>query len=233
MIYKSVDDFVEEYGWDTENEDGISPPDYGFCLISLHAHPLGPHHIDYINEAHYLGRVVVLLNGDSYCLRKYGFVFMPETDRAKLVHGIKWVEHVIIHNSEADSIAEVILKIRPQVFYNAGDRSREADCNVNELEACRAVGTTIAFGTKGKTGSSSDYLGKFKDRIARSVSFNRVNGDSYYWNPDKQSWIYGGNRLILKGEAGLVVEEIYQKDAASAVEVRERDYKKNRKVSDI
>jgi len=69
--------------------------------------PIHIGHIRYIQEAAKLGdRLVVILNGDDFLLKKKGFVFMPFEDRKEIVQALKGVDEVVasIDSDRSDSL---------------------------------------------------------------------------------------------------------------------------------
>ena len=65
--------------------------------------PIHVGHIRYIREAAKLGdRLVVILNGDDFLLRKKGFVFMPFEERKEILENVKGVDEVIASGRRPD-----------------------------------------------------------------------------------------------------------------------------------
>ena len=76
------------------------------CFDPLH---LG--HLIHLKAARQLGdRLIVLVDADSYTLKKKGYVFMPIEDRAKILKELRCVDVVIALDDK--TVAETILEIK-------------------------------------------------------------------------------------------------------------------------
>jgi len=127
--------------------------------------PLHFGHIQLLEEAKSLGdELVVILNNDSWLRKKKGFVFMFQKERKKIIESIKWVDKVIItkHNLNPKdmSVNRELRKIKPDIFANGGDRTKN---NIPEVAVCKEINCKMVFkvGRDGKIQSSSWLLEKF------------------------------------------------------------------------
>jgi D-beta-D-heptose 7-phosphate kinase/D-beta-D-heptose 1-phosphate adenosyltransferase len=134
--------------------------------------PVHVGHVRLFQEARRMGdKLVVILNNDNWLRAKKGYVFMPEKERKEILEALSVVDKVILsrHPSKPKdmSVCQELLKIKPQVFANGGDRNRK---NVPEVETCRAIGCKMVFnvGEGGKIQSSSrlskNFLRFFKNK---------------------------------------------------------------------
>ncbi len=107
------------------------------------------------------GKLVVILNGDSWLVRKKGKAFMPQDERAEIIEGFSCVDETYILESERSDVSEALEVIQPAIFANGGDRKSEKD--IPETDVCRAHGIEMVFnvGRGGKVQSSSELLKRF------------------------------------------------------------------------
>jgi D-beta-D-heptose 7-phosphate kinase/D-beta-D-heptose 1-phosphate adenosyltransferase len=126
--------------------------------------PVHVGHIQLLEEAKSLGdELVVILNNDNWLKKKKGFVFMPQQERKEILKALKWVDKVIITkhglNPEDTSVNRELRKIKPNIFANGGDRTKN---NIPEVAACKEINCKMVFnvGRDGKIQSSSWLLEK-------------------------------------------------------------------------
>lgn len=117
-------------------------------------------HLQLMKEAKTLGdRLVVILNNDSWLLRKKGYVFMSEKERAAVLSAIKYVDKVILTahpcNPKDVSVCKELKKLKPDIFANGGDRKAG---NIPEYKLCKKLGIKMAFNVGGKKAQSSSWL---------------------------------------------------------------------------
>jgi len=124
-------------------------------------------HVRMFNEAKKLGdELVVYINNDNWLRKKKGYVFMPENDRKEIIESFESVDRVIIsdheENTEDMSVCMGLIKIKPHIFANGGDRD-EKDANnpdsslFKEREIHKKLGIQMVYnvGRGGKVRSSS------------------------------------------------------------------------------
>jgi len=123
--------------------------------------PIHPGHIRMFNAAKKLGdKHVVILNGDSWLLRKKGKCFMTVADRREVLFNLKSVDDVVILDDGRDDVSAALESIRPHIFANGGDRTNK---NTPEKEICRKLGIKMMFNVGGKKiRSSSELLNKYQ-----------------------------------------------------------------------
>ncbi len=131
--------------------------------------PMHIGHIRLFREAKKLGDIlVVILNNDNWLLKKKGFVFMPEKERKEIIESICCVREVVLtrhsKNPKDMSVCQELLRIRPQIFANGGDRNRD---NIPEVAVCRSIGCRMIFdvGKGGKIQSSSWLINKISKKF--------------------------------------------------------------------
>lgn len=130
--------------------------------------PIHSGHIDYINSAAKLGKVVVGLNSDSWLTNKKGKPFMPFDERYAVLSNLKNVEMVIDYDDSDGSSCEAISKVKllyPDnniIFANGGDRTLT---NIPELEKFKndqQISFKFGIGGENKKNSSSWILNEWK-----------------------------------------------------------------------
>lgn len=130
--------------------------------------PLHRGHVRMFQEAKNLGdELVVVLNNDNWLEAKKGYAFMPQEERKEILETISCVDRVALtkhpKNPKDMSVCKELLKIRPRIFANGGDRHKH---NIPEVATCKAINCKMVFnvGSGGKIQSSSWLLGRYKKR---------------------------------------------------------------------
>ena len=130
--------------------------------------PIHVGHVRMIKAAKALGDyLVVIMNNDNWLKSKKGYVFMPEKERQELLEAIAGVDKVVItshHKTPKDmSVVKEIIKIKPNIFANGGDRKLD---NIPEVVTCRKLGIKMVFnvGHGGKIQSSSWLVKKASEK---------------------------------------------------------------------
>lgn len=141
-------------------------------MISGGFDPIHIGHIRYIQEAKKLGdHLVVVLNNDNWLRKKKGKEFMGETERKEIISAILGVDKVIISshckNTKDMSVCEEIIKIKPDIFANGGDRFLD---DIPENKLCNEIGIKMVFnvGRGGKIESSSDLVKKYYKHLKKN-----------------------------------------------------------------
>ena len=132
--------------------------------------PIHIGHIRMFKEAKKLGdKLVVILNNDNWLRKKKVHIFMHEKERQEIIKAIQEVDEVVLtshsKNSKDTSVSKEILKIKPDIFANGGDRKNEND--IPEVPACRQVDCKMIFniGQGGKIQSSSWLLERYANKL--------------------------------------------------------------------
>ncbi len=124
--------------------------------------PMHMGHVRLFSEAKMLGdKLVVILNGDSWLIRKKGRLFMKAKERAEIIKTLKPVDDVYVYNSKRDDVCGALKKIRPDIFANGGDRKAD---NIPEYELCGRLGIKMFFNVGGGKAQSSSKLLKDWER---------------------------------------------------------------------
>lgn len=137
--------------------------------------PLHIGHIRYMQEAKKLGdKLIVILNNDNWFKIKGKPVFMTDKERKEIIEALECVDEVIISghkkNTKDISVAKELLKIKPHIFANGGDRKpKDVDIPSSEHMVCKKLGIEIVFnvGRGGKIRSSSKLLKEYSKKIKK------------------------------------------------------------------
>lgn len=115
--------------------------------------------------------LIVIVNSDEFLIRKHGYVFQNENDRAEIVDSIKGVDYTYIHHSDSQFIDEAIRYFQPDYLCKGGDRSGPQYMPEVELQACSDVGTTILYGVGGfdKVSSSSTLISNAVEHYSKDL----------------------------------------------------------------
>lgn len=143
--------------------------DYGrekpvHVVVSGGFDPVHIGHIKLFEEARKLGtKLTVILNGDSWLLRKKGRFLMTQNDRAEILKALRCVDDVYIYESDKNDVSGAIAVLRPDIFVNGGDRKDEKD--IPETEICKALGVAMHYIDVGdyKTRHSSVFLNNYEN----------------------------------------------------------------------
>jgi len=134
-------------------------------------------HIRMFEEAKKHGdKLVVILNNDNWIRHKRGVEpFMPETERKEVLEALRVVDQVVLtehpENVTDRSVSHILLKHKPHVFANGGDRDEKDSMDPTsplywDLEMCKKIDCKVIFnvGHGGKVQSSSWLIDKAKTK---------------------------------------------------------------------
>ena len=145
-------------------------------MVSGGFDPIHPGHTRLFEGAKKLGsKLVVVINNDNWICRKKGHGFMSAEDRAEVISSFLYVDEVIISSHKRHlkspkdmSVCRELLKLRPHVFVNGGDRNKRDAANPesslhHEVALCKKLGIKMVYnvGRGGKIRSSSELLKKY------------------------------------------------------------------------
>ncbi len=140
-------------------------------MVSGGFDPIHHGHIRYFKDAKKLGdKLVVVINNDHWIRLKKGHGFMSAKERAEIISAIRDVDAVFISlhkkNTKDMSVCSEILKIKPDIFANGGDRFAD---NIPEFKLCNDLGIKMVFnvGKGGKVRSSSELLKKYSKHLKK------------------------------------------------------------------
>lgn len=141
-------------------------------MVSGGFDPVHIGHVRMFNEAKKLGdKLVVYLNNDNWLKRKKGYIFMPEHERKEIIEAFGVVDKVVVSshkkNPEDMSVSVGLMKIKPHIFANGGDRDEKDAKDPNsslyrERQIHKKLGIKMVYnvGHGGKVQSSSDLVKK-------------------------------------------------------------------------
>jgi len=144
--------------------------------------PLHIGHIRYMQEAKKLGdKLIVIINNDNWKKKKRKYIFMPDYERKEIIEALACVDKVIISGHSKNpkgpkdmSVSKELLKIKPHIFANGGDRNEEDARNpksslYHDVEMCKKLGIEMVFnvGKGGKIRSSSELLKEYSKKIKK------------------------------------------------------------------
>ena len=147
--------------------------------------PIHSGHIDLINEAVKIGRVVVGLNSDEWLSRKKGQAFLPFIEREKIIKQFKNVMQVISFDDTDGTAIDAIRKVKSNfgsahsiIFVNGGDRTSTNIPEIEEFKDDPKVEFMFSVGGDDKKNSSSWILEKWKyQKTYRDWGYWRVLDD--------------------------------------------------------
>jgi cytidyltransferase-like protein len=119
--------------------------------------PIHIGHIRYLKEASRCGKVIVFLNTDEWLTAKKGKPFMSYQERKEILEAIKYVHKVVQVIDKGNTVADTIMRYRPNYFAKGGDRTLES-IPEEEKMACKVSGTKILTGIGGDKIQSSSWL---------------------------------------------------------------------------
>jgi cytidyltransferase-like protein len=118
--------------------------------------PIHVGHIQYIHEAAKLGdKLIVILNGDDFLLKKKGFVFWPFKERKEILENIKGVDEVVAAVDEDQTVRKTLEIIKPDIFAKGGDIMGPI---IPESDICRKIGCKLVRSVGGSTILSESEL---------------------------------------------------------------------------
>ena len=166
---------------------------YDYALVSGGFDPVHIGHVQMFKEAGKLAdNVVVLLNSDSWLIRKKGKAFMDAEHRKAILDELECVNKVIIQSSDDDnSSSNAIMNFAIKhseakiCFCNGGDRKDNK--TIRESETCNQYNVALEYGVGGsyKAASSSDLLDKYTTDVVERP-----------WGRYKQ--LYTGDGYVVK-----------------------------------
>lgn len=147
-------------------------------MVSGGFDPVHIGHVRLFEEAKKLGdELVVVINNDNWLRQKKGYVFMPEHERKEIIEAFEAVDRVVLSEHEENpkdmSVCLELIKVKPHVFANGGDRDEKDADNPDsslyrERQIHKKLGITMVYnvGHGGKVRSSSE--------LVRQVQKNKI-----------------------------------------------------------
>jgi len=107
-------------------------------------------------------KVVVIVNGDGFLVRKKGKPFMMADERMEIIAGLAGVDFVVPWDDGSQTVEGAIRALAPDIFAKGGDR--DTPDKIPEWSVCQEVNCEIIFGVGGdKIQSSSNLLNSYQD----------------------------------------------------------------------
>lgn len=122
--------------------------------------PLHSGHLNLFKDAKKKrSKLIVFLNSDEFLERKKGRYFMNFIERREILKSNRYIDEVFPVIDTDDTVCETLIKYKPDVFVNGGDRTEE---NTPEVDICNKLGIKMIFNAGGiKTQSSSNLLDEY------------------------------------------------------------------------
>ena len=117
--------------------------------------PLHFGHVRMIKESAKYGDVYVILNSDSWLVRKKGYCVMTWDQRAEIIREINGVRDVILAHDEDGTVCKTLSYLYPDYFANGGDRT---SLNTPELKLCYELDIKPLWGVGGDKVASSQEI---------------------------------------------------------------------------
>lgn len=128
-------------------------------VVSGYFNPLHVGHLDMIEQAKKLGdKLVAIVNSDYQVKLKGRVNFMPQADRLRIVRSLRDVDEVFLAIDRDLSVCKSLLKIKPDIFANGGDRKSVGD--VPEYDICQQLGIKMVDGLGKKIRASSKMIAR-------------------------------------------------------------------------
>ena len=139
-------------------------------MVSGGFDPIHIGHLRLFQDAKKLGdKLVVVLNNDHWLRKKKRKEFMKGAERREIIKALRCVDAVLLsghsENPKDMSVHRELLKIRPHIFANGGDRDEKnahdpKSSLYKEMQTCKKLGIKMVYnvGKGGKIRSSSELL---------------------------------------------------------------------------
>ncbi|NDB84947.1 MAG: hypothetical protein EB127_19930 [Alphaproteobacteria bacterium] len=133
--------------------------------------PLHVGHIRMIKSAVNFGRVIIILNSDTWVKKRKGYLLTPWYDRKELLLSINGVSEVIKVDDSDETVCEALERVRPTIFGNGGYTTR---ANTPERELCLKLGIRLVWGLGGgeKDAYSNDMIGKILNKQVEEIELD-------------------------------------------------------------
>ncbi|MFA5184262.1 MAG: adenylyltransferase/cytidyltransferase family protein [Patescibacteria group bacterium] len=125
--------------------------------VSGYFNPLHVGHLEMIERAKKLGdKLIAIVNNDHQVKLKGSVPFMSQADRLKIVKALRGVDEVFLSIDKDQSVRRSLMKIKPAIFANGGDRHSIGD--VPEYPICQKLGIKMVDGLGKKIRASSKII---------------------------------------------------------------------------
>lgn len=130
-----------------------------FVAVSGGFDPVTIGHVRMFYDAAAFGKVVILLNSDSWLIRKKKYVFMPFEERKQILEGFRSV-HCVLPAMDTDDTVNASLESLRNVIHYFGKGGDRTIMNTPELDTCNKFEIKVLFGLGGGKVQSSSALVK-------------------------------------------------------------------------
>jgi cytidyltransferase-like protein len=130
---------------------------------------------DVKHPSHMSGLVVVVVNADSFLIRKKGYAFMPVEERMEIINSLEGVDFVVPWEAEGSdqTVIQALDILKPTYFTKGGDRFDAS--TIPEWDICQKIGCEIitGVGAGGKVQSSSEL-------VQRAIKYMKFKEEETY-----------------------------------------------------
>ena len=112
-------------------------------------------HLRMMEDASRHGDVVVIVNSDSWLMRKKGYIFMPFEERCEILKGFTCVSETTSVDDTDDTVCEALQRLKPDYFANGDDRKTN---NTPEMDVADKLGIQLLWDVGGDKVQSSSTL---------------------------------------------------------------------------
>lgn len=144
------------------------------AIVSGGFDPIHSGHLEYIKKAREIadcskdGKLIAIVNKDSFLLQKKGYYCLDEKTRLDIVSNIKGIDSAILAVDNDLTVCKTLEKLADlykntmyQLYFcKGGDRNSS---NIPELLTCKKCGIKIIDGLGAKINSSSDIINRLKN----------------------------------------------------------------------
>jgi cytidyltransferase-like protein len=138
---------------------------YDTVCVSGGFDPVHIGHLRMIQEAAQYGQVIVIVNSDSWLMRKKGYIFMPFKERCEILRGFTGVSETVAVDDSDNTVCEALQRVKPTYFANGGDRKTD---NTPEMKVCEKEGIALLWNIGGGKIQSSSTLVDDSGMVAKS-----------------------------------------------------------------
>ena len=140
--------------------------------VSGYFNPLHVGHLEMIRKAKKLGNeLVAIVNNDIQVALKGSVPFVSLSDRVEIVKALRDVDRVFISLDKDKTVCKSLIKVRPDIFANGGDRHSVGD--VPEYPICQKYGIKMVDGLGRKIRASSQLIAKAAALKAQKIETGR------------------------------------------------------------
>jgi D-beta-D-heptose 7-phosphate kinase/D-beta-D-heptose 1-phosphate adenosyltransferase len=137
------------------------------AIVSGGFDPIHVGHLEMMQKAAELGRLIVILNSDEWLTRKKGKYFMTYDHRKKIIEEFKCVSEVVPVDDSDGSVCEALRRLYKEhckhgelIFANGGDRTEEE--GIPEVAVCKSLNIKLVWNLGKKIESSSELVSRWE-----------------------------------------------------------------------